>query len=241
MAGSHQALILNYEGISEAELVAHAREGHQHAFRLIMQRSNQRLFRIARGVVQDDAEAEDVLQEAYTRAFEHLDTFRGEASLFTWLASVTLNEARGRLRKRRRNVAVDEIEAAQQSGAQIVMLNSASVAENPESSATRSQMRLLIEHAVDELPEPFRIVFIMREMEECTTEETAAHLSIRPETVKTRLHRARRLLRKSLSERISSAVTEAFPFMGALCERLTSRVLQRLAPRYRWDPAKQVS
>jgi RNA polymerase sigma-70 factor (ECF subfamily) len=234
MAGSRQALAADYDGMGEAELVAHARAGHQEAFRVIMQRCNQRLFRIARGVVRDDGEAEDVLQEAYTRAFEHLDGFRGESSLFTWLTSVTLNEARGRLRKRRTTVGVDAIEAAQRTGAQVIMLNSASAVESPESSAARSQMRLLIEQAVDELPEPFRIVFIMREMDEMTVEETAANLDLRPETVKTRLHRARRLLRQGLNERIDSAVTEAFPFLGALCERLTARVLRRIGSAYGW-------
>ena len=230
-----QALALDYNGMGEAELVAHAREGHQGAFRTIMQRCNQRLFRIARGVVRDDSEAEDVLQEAYTRAFENLDRFRGESSLFTWLTSVTLNEARGRLRKRRPTVGVAAIEAAQQSGAQIIMLNSASAEESPESSAARSQMRLLIEQAVDELTEPFRIVFIMREMEELSVEETAASLNIPPATVKTRLHRARRLIRESLNERITSAITDAFPFLGALCARLTAKVLARLSPKFGWN------
>lgn len=235
MARSQQALALDYEGMSESELVAHARAGHQDAFRAIMQRCNQRLFRIARGVVRDDAEAEDVLQEAYTRAFENLDGFRGESSLFTWLTSVTLNEARGRLRKRRPTVGVEAIEAAQQSGAQIIMLNSASAAESPEKQAARAQMRLLIEQALDDLPELFRIVFIMREVEELSVEETAATLGIPAATVKTRLHRARRLLRDGLNERVASAVTDAFPFMGALCARLTAKVLVRLASTYGWD------
>ncbi len=241
MARSQQALALDYEGLSEAELVDYARQGHQDAFRIIMQRNNQRLFRIARGVVRDDAEAEDVLQEAYTRAFEKLDGFREESSLFTWLTSVTLNEARGRLRKRRTTVGVDAIEAAQKTGAQIIMLNSASAAESPELNAARSQMRLLIEQAVDELPEPFRMVFIMREIDECSVEETAANLDLRPETVKTRLHRARRLLREALNERVASAVTEAFPFLGTLCARLTANVLARLAPIYGWnsEPGKR--
>ena len=235
MAGSQQALALDYGRMGESELVGYARAGHRDAFRAVMKHCNQRLFRIARGVVRDDVEAEDVLQEAYTRAFENLDGFRGDSSLFTWLTSITLNEARGRLRKRRTTVGVDAIEAAQRSGAEIIMLNSASPAETPENSAARSQMRLMIEQAVDELPEPFRIVFIMREMEELSVEETAASLDLRPETVKTRLHRARRLLRQGLNERLNLAVSEAFPFMGALCERLTEKVVSRLAPVYGWS------
>lgn len=234
MAGPQQALALDYEKMSEAELVGYARAGQQDAFRVIMQRCNQRLFRIARGVVRDDVEAEDVLQEAYTRAFAHLDGFREQSSVLTWLTSVTLNEARGRLRKRRATVGVDAIEAAQQTGAEIILLNSATPIESPESSAARSQMRLLIERAVDDLPAPFRIVFILREIEELSVEETAVNLGLPAATVKTRLHRARRLLRKRLSERFDAALTEAFPFLGALCQRLTSRVLARLAPTYGW-------
>lgn len=234
MTGSQRAAALDYEKMSEHELVTHARAGHQDAFRVIIQRCNQRLFRIARGVVRDDVEAEDVLQETYTRAFEHFDGFRQESSLFTWLTSVTLNEARGRLRKRRRTVSVDAIEAAQQSSAQIIMLNSAAPSESPESSAARSQMRLLIEQALDGLPDVFRIVFIMREIEELSTEETAASLNIPAATVKTRLHRARRLLRQGLNQRFDAALSEAFPFLGALCQRLTSRVLAHLSLRYGW-------
>lgn len=234
MTGSQQALTLDFEKMSEAEVVRYARAGQQDAFRAIMQRCNQRLFRIARSVVRDDVEAEDVLQEAYTRAFAHLDGFRQESSLFTWLTSVTLNEARGRLRKRRRTVGVDAIEAAQQSGAEIIMLNSAAPTESPESSAARAQMRLLIERAVDDLPEPFRIVFIMREVEELSVEETAAYLDLPAATVKTRLHRARRLLRQGLTKQFDAAFTEAFPFLGALCERLTSQVLARVARTHGW-------
>ena len=158
-----------------------------------------------------------------------------KSRLFTWLTSVTLNEARGRLWKRRPIVGVDAIEAAQRTGAQVIMLNSASAVESPESSVARSQMRLLIEQAVDGLPEAFRIVFIMREMDELSVEETAANLDIPPATVKTRLHRARLLLREELNERVASAVTEAFPFMGALCERLTAKVLARIAATYGWN------
>lgn len=238
MSNPVQTLAHDYQGMSETELVAFARQGHQDAFRAIMQRYNQRLFRVARGVVGEHAEAEDVLQEAYTRAFANLGSFRGESSLLTWLTSVTLNEARSRLRKRRLTVSVDEIEAAQHSGAAIIMFNSAAPSESPESSAARSQVRLLIEQAVDELPEAFRIVFILREIEEMSVEETATHLHLRPETVKTRLFRARRMLRSALNERLASAVTDAFPFLGVLCERLTNGVIARLAPSFDW-PERQ--
>ena len=235
MSASDQAAALDYNVMAEPELVVFARQGHQQAFRTIMQRFNQRLFRIARSVVRDDVEAEDVLQEAYGRAFTRLDSFRGDSSLFTWLTRITLNAARGRLRKRRPTVELEAIEAAQQQGGRVIMFPSVFGSGDPESDAARMQARRLLERAVDELPEPFRLVFVMREMDECSVEETAANLGLRPETVKTRLHRARRLLRQALDQKLASAATEAFPFMGARCERITAAVLARLAPRYGWD------
>lgn len=214
--------------LDETELVRLARAGDGDAFRVIMQRGNQRLFRVARGVVRDDAEAEDVLQEAYVRAFTAIGGFRGEAGIMTWLTRIVLNEARGRLRRRRPMVALDQLEAAQMDGSRVIPFPNAFGTASPEVDAARAQIRALIEHAVDDLPEAFRIVFIMREIEECSVDETAATLQIKPETVKTRLHRARRLLRQALDARLASTMVEAFPFMGMRCERITEAVLARL-------------
>jgi RNA polymerase sigma factor (sigma-70 family) len=233
MAASGLKTALDYEALAEPALVAFARQGHREAFRVIMQRCNQRLFRVARGVVRDDAEAEDVLQEAYGRAFTKLDSFRGEAGILTWLTRITLNEARGRLRRRRNMVDIEEIEAAQGSG-QVVAFPAASVSADPEADTALAQVRRLLESAVDELPDAFRTVFIMREIEECSIEETAANLGLRPETVKTRLHRARRHLREALDEKLASTMTGAFPFLGARCRGVTERVLARMAPRFGW-------
>jgi RNA polymerase sigma-70 factor (ECF subfamily) len=225
----------DYQAMDETELVDRARRGEREAFRAIMQRCNQRLFRIARSVVRDDVEAEDVLQEAYVRAFAAIGRFRGEAGIATWLTRITLNEARGRLRRRRTMVDIDEIEAAQAGRGQVVAFPAASMAADPEADAARAQMRRLLESAVDELPEAFRTVFIMREVEECSIEETAANLNLRPETVKTRLHRARRQLRKALDEKLSSSMGSAFPFLGARCQSITERVLARMAPQWGWE------
>jgi RNA polymerase sigma-70 factor (ECF subfamily) len=223
-----QTKLLDRSGLHEAELVALARGGDAGAFRAIMQACNQRLFRTARSIVMDEAEAEDVVQEAYARAFQHLEGFRGESSLLTWLTRITVNEARGRLRRRRPTVELEAIEAAQGDAGRVVMFPGALGAGDPERDAARAEMRRLLERAVDDLPEPFRLVFILREIEECSVEETAAALDVEPATVKTRLHRARRLLRKSLDARMASAVTEAFPFLGPRCERITEAVLDRL-------------
>ena len=220
-------LAIDYARLDDQALVALAQSGHREAFRHIMQRCNQRLFRVARGVVNDDAEAEDVVQEAYTHAYEKLDTFRGEAALLTWMTRIVLNEAYGRLRQWRNMVDVDQIEASQASD-RIVQFPSRFGHEDPAANAARAQIRKLVEHAIDDLPEPFRIVFVMREIEECTVEETACSLDLRTETVKTRLYRARRLLRAALHDSLATTLRDAFPFLGPRCERMTAAVLQRL-------------
>lgn len=220
---------VDHDRLDEAELVRLAQAGDGDAFRAIMQRGNQRLFRVARGVVRDDSEAEDVLQEAYVRAFSAIGGFRGEAGVMTWLTRIVLNEARGRLRKRRPTVGLEQVEMAQMEGAQVIPFPNAFGGTSPEADTARAEIRGMIEHAVDDLPEAFRIVFIMRDIDECSIEETAANLQIKPETVKTRLHRARRLLRQALDDRLAPALVESFPFMGARCQRITEAVLERLA------------
>lgn len=219
---------LDYAALPEAELADRARGGDREAFRAIMQRCNQRLFRTARSVMRDDAEAEDVLQESYARAFKAIGGFRGEAGLATWLTRIVLNEARGRLRSRRLTVDLDQIEAAQAGHGEVLAFPSKLGGEDPEGSAASAELRRLLERAVDDLPEPFRLVFVLREVEECSIEETAQALSIRPETVKTRLHRARRLLRQALDAQVADALVGAYPFLGARCARITEAVLARL-------------
>jgi len=221
----------DHEQMDEAALVALARGGDGDAFRVIMQRGNQRLFRVARGVLRDDAEAEDALQAAYVCAFAALDGFRGEAGVMTWLTRIVLNEARGRLRRRRPTVALAEAEEGR-----VIPFPGAGGAGSPEADAARSQIRDLIEDAVDDLPDAFRVVFILRDVEGCSVEETAAQLGIRPETVKTRLHRARRRLRQALDAQLASTLAGVFPFLGARCQRITGAVLTRLGAEGRLAP-----
>jgi RNA polymerase sigma-70 factor (ECF subfamily) len=222
-----QVAVTSHEVLSDTELVRRAQRGDRDAFRAIMQRGNQRLYRVARSVVRDDAEAEDVVQEAYARAFAAIGDFRGESGVMTWLTRITLNEARGRLRQRRKMVGLHELEAAQDGGAVVMHFPTPLDGANPEADAARAQIRKLIERAIDDLPESFRTVFIMRDVQECNIEETASSLDLNPETVKTRLHRARRLLRRALDAKLAATMTEAFPFLGARCQRITSAVLQR--------------
>ncbi len=219
----------DYEAMLESDLVRCAQRGERDAIRAIMRRCNQRLFRTARALLRDEAEAEDVVQEAYMRAFANIGAFRGESSVLTWLTRIALNEANGRLRRRKVLVGVDQIEAAQASGAHVIMFPGADPAATPEADAARAEVRRFIEAAIDDLPDAFRLVFIMRDVEECSMAETAACLGIREETVKTRLHRARRMLRAALSERLAATLPEAFPFLGERCDRITEAVLARLS------------
>jgi RNA polymerase sigma-70 factor (ECF subfamily) len=196
----------------------------------VIQRHNRRLYRVARSVVRDDTEAEDIVQEAYVRAFRNLDGFRGEARLSTWLTRIALNEAVDRLRRRRPQVglaAIDEAENRREGS--LMSLFTGLAAADPEQAASRSEIRRLVEDAVDALPSAFRTVFVLREIEGMSIEETAAQLDLKPETVKTRLHRARRQLRDALEETLATALSDAFPFDGARCVGMTERVLARLA------------
>ena len=219
---------IDYAALPDEALVEHARRGRCEAFRQIMRRGNQRLFRVARGVLNDDDEAEDAVQEAWTLAFTRLDGFRGEASVLTWMTRIVLNECYGRLRRRRTTVDIAQIEVAQQERGRVLAFPSRYGTEDPAVNAARAQMRELVERAIGALPEPFRVVFVMREIEGCSIEETASALDIRAETVKTRLHRARRLLRNALHETLAAALNEAFPFLGPRCDRMVANVLARL-------------
>jgi RNA polymerase sigma-70 factor, ECF subfamily len=215
--------------LDDGALVERARQRDGAAVRLIMQRHNRRLYRVARSVLHDDAEAEDVVQETYVRAFTHLDGFRGEAQLSTWLTRIALNEALGRLRRRRITVGLKDIDAINDQGeARVIYLPSARQDSDPEAAAARGEVRRLLERAVDQLPDHFRVVFMLRDIEEMSVEETASHLGLRPETVKTRLHRARRLLREALNKTLASALTDVFPCAGARCARIADAVLERL-------------
>jgi RNA polymerase sigma-70 factor, ECF subfamily len=229
-----QRQVIDYQALDETDLVALACRGDREAFRAIMSLCNQRLYRVARSIMRDGPEAEDVVQEVYATAFANLANFRGDSALLTWLTSITLNEARGRIRRRRRTVAIEAVDSERTKGAEILFFPSPAQFDDPEREFARAQWRGLIENAVDELPEPFRLVFIMRDIEECSSEETAAALGLKPETVRTRLFRARRQLRRILENHLSTGIGEVFPFLGARCARITEAVLDRLAPQFGW-------
>jgi RNA polymerase sigma-70 factor, ECF subfamily len=193
------------------ELVQRVLARDDHAFRTIMQKYNRRIYRIARGILGNDSEAEDVVQETYIRAFTHLDSFRGDSRLSTWLARIAINEALGRLRARRRTVDIVAFEA-NQTGAEIIQVPLAPTSDDPEKAMAQRQILQLVEKATDSLPEVYRIVFITRVIDGMSVEDTAEIIGIRAETVKTRLHRARGLLRERLSSQIGPVQMDAFPF-----------------------------
>jgi RNA polymerase sigma-70 factor (ECF subfamily) len=213
--------------VDDGDLVRRALARDSSAFRIIMQTYNRRLYRIARSILRDDAEAEDAVQESYVRAFTHLQNFRGESSLATWLSRITINEALGRLRARRVTVDLAAVEI-QGTAAEIIPFPLTSKSDDPERTMAQRELLQLVEKATDNLPEIYRTVFITRVIEGMSVEETADILNLRPETVKTRLHRARRLVYEQLNKQIGPVLMDAFPFAGRRCERMTAVVMKRL-------------
>ena len=202
---------------SDEEIVERVLGGETALFELLMRRYNQRLYRVTRAILGDEAEAEDVTQDAYVRAFEHLDQFAGRARFSTWLTRIALHEASARLRRRGRQIDIEES-----------MPTLASPAAGPEQRAADHELGQAIEAAVDALPRVYGSVFMLREVEGPSTAETAACLDINGETVKTRLHRARALLRNHITARISVAARETFQFAGARCDRTVAAVMARI-------------
>jgi len=228
MAERDVSRAVSLEGLGDAELADSACRKVDGAFRVIMQRHNRRLYRIARAVLRNDSEAEDVVQEAYVRAFTNLAEFRGDASLATWLSRIVLNEALGRIRRHRPTADLMSLENSP-AQAEIIPFPLASPQLDPERTMAQRQIQLLLEQEIDKLPDDFRMVLVARVIEEMSIEETAALFGLRAETVKTRLHRARKLLRDALEKQVGSVLSDVFPFDGARCARMTDKVLERLA------------
>ena len=215
------------EALTDEDLVQLARGRDEAAVRAITKRYNRRLFRIARSILRNDAEAEDVVQETYVRAFTGLDMFRGDAAFGTWITRIALNEALGRLRRRRPTVNWETYGANRQQ-AEIIHFPALAVGGDPEQSMAQSEIRAVLEQAIDELPDAFRAVFVARIVEGMSVEETADLFGLQSQTVKTRLHRARLLLREELDKQLGPALTSTFPFDGRRCDRMTEAVVDRI-------------
>jgi len=229
-----------YKDFADAEVARRIASGDDEAFRYLMRQHNQKLFRTARSILKDDAEAEDAVQEAYLLAYRAMSTFRNEAKLSTWLVRIVVNESIGRARKQKRSAEVIRLdgegaergdEFPEQQGD-----NREDPVERPEMLAQRRELRTLLEKKIDALPDAFRSVFMMRAVEEMSAEETSAALGIPDATVRTRFFRAKSLLRESLAREIDFALEDAFAFDGARCDRIVEGVILRVAVM-RKDPS----
>jgi RNA polymerase sigma-70 factor (ECF subfamily) len=210
--------------ISDDEVVRRVRAGETGLFEVLMRRYNQRLYRVARAILRDGAEAEDVTQQTYVDAYRHLDQFAGRAMFSTWLIKIALHDALGRARRRGRFDGHEAVEGEDGD----TMSGLKSPGPDPERQAFAGELRALIEAAIDSLPEHYRAVFVMRAVEGMSTAESAECLDITEETAKTRLHRARLLLRDTLYERAGIESAAPFPFEAPRCDRVVLAVLQRI-------------
>ena len=216
--------------LSDEQLAGRIVAGDHRAFAMLMRRHNRTLFRTARSILKDDAEAEDAVQDAYLLAYRAMAGFRGSAKLSTWLVRIVANEALGRLRKRGRTAQVVFLDGQAMPDAEDDEAGQARAAsERPDALADRAQMRRLLERAIDALPDAYRAVFVLRAVEEMSVEEAAACLDIPEATVRTRFFRARSLLREALARELDVATGEAFTFDGERCDRVVAQVLARLA------------
>lgn len=212
--------------VPDAELARRVAAGERDAFTLLMRRYNRSLYRAARAILRDDAEAEDALQDAYLLAFGAIGQYRADAKLGTWLTRIVVNEALARARRGRRRAEVIQLDGMAEPGEEQDMSNGEH--ESPENAAMRAQMRLLLEQSIDQLPDAFRTVFMLRAVEEMSGEEVAACLGIPEATVRSRFFRARSLLRAALAQRVDVALEDAFAFDGERCDRIVAGVLARL-------------
>jgi RNA polymerase sigma-70 factor, ECF subfamily len=212
------------EGWTDEEIVDRVRAGEAALYEIIMRRYNQRLYRVARAILRNDSEAEDVMQDAYVRAYQHLHQFAHRAPFSTWLTRIAVHEALARVRQRNRAQQINDGEHEGE-----FVMNLAEPSLDPEQTASTAELGHLLEEALLVLPDHFRAVVIFRDVEELNTEETAAALDISEDNVKVRLHRGRAMLRGWLFQRVGAKARDAFPFMGARCDRLVHNVFACLS------------
>jgi RNA polymerase sigma-70 factor (ECF subfamily) len=215
------------EPLSDEDVVRRVLDGETALFEIIMRRYNQRLYRIARGILRDDAEAEDVMQDAYVRGYANLAQFAGRAQFSTWLTRIAIHEALARVRRRQRMDQLGPEESSDGESGMNLMASSL----NPEEQTSATELGKALEAAILAIPEQYRLVLMMRDVEQMNTSETAAALELTEENVKVRLHRARALVRKELFARAGAEAQSAFGFMGVRCDRVVARVLERISER----------
>jgi RNA polymerase sigma-70 factor, ECF subfamily len=219
------AVVLEKAEQSDAEVIRQVLDGNTALFELLMRRYNERVYRAARAIVRDELEAEDVMQQAYVNAFTHLHQFNGSAQFSTWLTRIAINEALARVRRQGRHEAFDD------ELSNVETLMSRNPSENPERLAFTSELRELLEWAIDTLPDGMREVFMLRDVEGLSTSEVAECLDVTEDVVKTRLSRGRAGLRRAMLERTGATTPEAFRFYRPRCDRVVARVLARIVPQ----------
>jgi RNA polymerase sigma-70 factor, ECF subfamily len=209
---------------TDEQVVERVLGGETAAFEVLMRRYNQRLYRVARAILRDDYEAEDVMQDTYVRAYQHLYQFAGRSKFSTWLIRIAVHESLARKRRAQRIESLDTI-----TGPSGEILMPASTLADPEACASNSELRHVLEQAILALPDDYRTVLILRDVEELSTAEAASVLQISEENAKVRLHRARAMLRKQLYASTQVATREAFPFPATRCDRVVKNVFERIA------------
>jgi RNA polymerase sigma-70 factor, ECF subfamily len=208
-------------GLSDAEVVRRVIAGEPALFEVLMRRYNQRVYRAVRSLLRDERECEDAMQQAWLSAYSHLTQFQGASAFSTWLTRIALNEALARLRQRSRFTPMEQIANDEEDDMR-------TPAHDPERRASDRELGRMVEEAVDELPELYRSVFVLREVEGLSTAEAATCLGVSDDVVKVRLHRARLALRDALYTRAGSAAQAAFTFLGWRCDRMVNAVLGRI-------------
>ncbi len=217
-----------WEAMADEEVVERVRSGETALFEILMRRYNQRLYRVARFILRDDAEAEDVMQEAYIRAYGHLNQFAGKAKFSTWLTKIAVYEALGRVRRRGRTGDLESIsEASVRTMAKIT-----AGTPNPERQTYDHELRVVLECAIEALPEIYRSVFVLRAVEGLSVAETSECLDVGVETVKTRFHRARFFLQKEIHERAGIVAADVAPFHLSRCDRVVEAVFRRIGSAF---------
>ena len=218
---------IDYELLGDVQLAQLVAARDASAVRVVTTRNNQRLFRTAWSILKHRAEAEDALQSAYLKAFAAIESFEGRSSLSTWLTRIVINEALGRQRSaKRRRAQLDGSSVTVLDDYREKLMRGSTSGTSPEIELARVQVRALLEQAISALPEEFRLVFVLREVEGMTVEATAEALDVKPATVKTRLLRARRRLQDALAPELKSVLSDSFAFAGGDCEALTDRVVR---------------
>lgn len=216
-----------HQAVSDEQAVTRVLAGERELFELLMRRYNERLYRVARAIVDDDSEAEDVVQDAFVRAYNHLGQFAGRAQFSNWLTRIAVNEARARARRRRRVLEIDSLPNAQRD-----LILKQSSERDPEQRAVDQDLRTVLEAAIGSLSAPYRVVLVLRDVEGLSTAATAECLGVKVSAVKTRLHRARAMLRRRLVEQARAACRGTFDFPASRCDRVVAAALARIPPAH---------